>query len=259
MALGLGGRGAIAPHHLSYSRAPRRRAQDIVPFLTLLAMIQLGFSLAFSLITKGEEEEDESRSLFSRHGVLSAVSTTIDMGLYGTSIDALVMHEPRILTLYFPFMLIVQVVMLNLLIAIMSSSHARIGTSAALVARYQRAKLIVKLEPPPSSWKVDASAAKAAPTARSARAWLRQLLRHLLQGDPDDHPCPRWLHVLRPSADQSDDADLNDTTERSVVERQIAHVHRTLSRQHRELELKLDALPAVIEKKLLAAGLAAET
>ena len=54
-----------------------------------------------------------------------------------------------LLTLYFPCMLIVQVVLLNLLIAIMSSSHARIGTSAAMVARYQRAKLIVKLEPPP--------------------------------------------------------------------------------------------------------------
>ena len=61
--------------------------------------------------------------------------------------------------------------------------------------------------------------------------------------------------MLRPAADQSDDTELHDTIERSVVERQLAHVHRTLSRQQRELDLKLQALPELIEKRLLAAGL----
>ena len=49
--------------------------------------------------------------------------------------------------LYFPFMLIVQLVLLNLLIAIMTASHHRIGSNAAMVAQYQRARLIVDLEP----------------------------------------------------------------------------------------------------------------
>jgi hypothetical protein len=82
---------------------------DIMPFMVLLGFMILGFSLALSLVTT-----DREGSLLSTHGFLSALSTTVDMGLYAASIQPQVMHEPSVFVLYFPFMLLVQVVLLNL-------------------------------------------------------------------------------------------------------------------------------------------------
>lgn len=40
---------------------------------------------------------------------MSAIATSVDMGLYAATIDPRAMHEPTVLAFYFPYMMIVQV------------------------------------------------------------------------------------------------------------------------------------------------------
>jgi len=217
--------------------------QDIVPFLVLTSIVLLGFTLALALVTKGKDVDN-----FNRHGILSAFSTTIDMGLYATTIDPATMHEPLILSFYFPFMLIVQVILLNLIIAIMSDSTQRNIRGAAMVARYQRARLIVDLEP-----RSNMSAAKALQEARHgyfgvATAWLSGLLAFGISEDPR----PRWLHVLMPPDGQEEDEGFD-------LETQLTAMRRAVSSLHTELQQMRNDLPPAVERqlRLASAGAAA--
>ena len=46
---------------------------------------------------------------FQQYGWLSAAATTVDMGLYATTIQPELMHQAMVFSFYFPFMLVVQV------------------------------------------------------------------------------------------------------------------------------------------------------
>jgi len=226
---------------------------DIMPFMVLLGFMILGFSLALSLVTT-----DREGSLLSTHGFLSALSTTVDMGLYAASIQPQVMHEPSVFVLYFPFMLLVQVVLLNLLIAIMTASHNRVGSRSALFARYQRAQLIVDLEQIATAQRASADEmGDRIPVHVTLRsAWTR--LCHLLEdvftvfeyGARKDDPRPRWLHVLTPP-----DEDLfTSTSELSTVEKSVLSLERRLNGFRTDVTASLKTLTAGQQRLLADSG-----
>jgi len=226
---------------------------DIMPFMVLLGFMILGFSLALSLVTT-----DMEGSLLSTHGFLSALSTTVDMGLYAASIQPQVMHEPSVFVLYFPFMLLVQVVLLNLLIAIMTASHNRVGSRSALFARYQRAQLIVDLEQIATAQRASADEmGDRIPVHVTLRsAWTR--LCHLLEdvftvfeyGARKDDPRPRWLHVLTPP-----DEDLfTSTSELSTVEKSVLSLERRLNGFRTDVTASLKTLTAGQQRLLADSG-----
>lgn len=87
-------------------------------------------------------------------------------------------------------------VLLNLLIAIMGSSHTTIGNDAALVARYQRARLIVRLEKS-VQWTPQLSSKIFGTLMRTSRYIFLPPIREPI--------CPKWLHVLTPTTNEIDE------------------------------------------------------
>jgi len=185
--------------------------QDICPFLILVGMVIMGYSVALSLVTADHD------STFGQYSFLGALGTTIDMGLYATTIDPDTMHSPSIFALYFPYMLTVQVILLNLLIAIITTSYYRVGNNAARVALYQRARLTVELEP-----------------RGSAEGGLHRWLGRATLSD-NNHPRPRWLHVLLPAEEGHRAHDQGD------------HVQRRLSALEQTMTQRMDILTERLE------------
>jgi len=206
--------------------------QDIGPFLVLLVIVLVAFSMALGLVVTDIAAELNTL----RYHLFSAFATTLDMGLYGAAIEPAVVHHQGVLLLYVPFMLLVQVTLLNLLIAIMTDSHNRMGTSAKLVARYQRAKLVLNLEPTPSA---DASG------SRWYHGTLRRCSAALFRGQPAENPRPRWLHVLTPP---EHDMHTLDSSDGSNVEKQLAALTRAFTAYQETVTQQLDALAAAQKK-----------
>jgi len=218
--------------------------KDIAPFLALTSIVLLGFSLALKLVTA-----DYAAPNFHSYGTLSAVATSVDMGLYATTIDPELMHQAAIYAFYFPFMLLVQVVLLNLLVAIMSDSTQRNIRGADLVARYQRARLIVEIEPREASndigWdefkEVSSSPRRisehVAWLVTSAAAALKQLLE--IGAAELQNPRPRWLHVLAPAEGNEEETEYD-------LEKELVTIRRALQ----SLQERCDGIPAAVERQM---------
>ena len=84
-----------------------------------------------------------------RRGVgslLHAVYTTFNMGLYAAFDARALKLNWQIVLVFEGFMVIVQVVLFNLLIAIMADTHHRVREQSQLVALYQRSILVLEEE-----------------------------------------------------------------------------------------------------------------
>jgi len=215
---------------------------DIAPFLTLTTIVMIGFSLAIGLVASPLHDP-----VLEQHGFLSALATAFDMGLHATTIDPFVMHDPQIFLFYFPFMIMVQVILLNLLIAIMSDSTHRNIRGAAMVAQYQRARLIVDLEPRKlTAIPKRPSVRKGPNTSRFERLFSLSANfgnYFLKQGVSSEYPRPKWLHVLAPP-------DGKDEEVSTHTEQELAAIRRTLSVLQAEIAQSRSELPAAVEKQL---------
>jgi len=222
--------------------------QDIGPFLALTSIVMLGFSLALGLVTSDIDDPN-----FDRHGFISAVSTSVDMGLYATTIDPVTMHRPLVLTFYFPFMLIVQVILLNLLIAIMGESTQRNILRAAMVARYERARLIVDLEPRKNvTGRLDRdmiSLSGGARRVKGAFAWLKEQLLEF--GTSVEDPRPMWLHVLAPSEAKTEN---NEKDRGHAMEKEMAAMRKAIAALQAELERRCNDMPSAVERHMRLAS-----
>lgn len=139
-----------------------------------------------------------------------------------------------------------QVILLNLLIAIMGDSTHRNIRGADLVARYQRAQLIVEIEPSPTR----AHSAKAN-EFHSSRTSTRRItdrvsaaasaVKHLLLLGTTDtvDPHPKWLHVLAPAEGKQKHIELD-------MEKELNSIHQALH----ELQKHVDAMPAAVERQM---------
>ena len=155
------------------------------------------------------------------------------MGLYAEispSIHSL--SHWQVIVIYEIMMMAVQIVLLNLLIAIMSDSHARVAENSLLVAQFERAKMILEHER--LMFKKDAPIAPSdAPInpfldttdlRRCWDRWLPPLFRQPRQADV----FPRWLHLLE-----------------TVDERRAVGEHAALRAQIDDVRGAVDALSLI--------------
>jgi len=160
---------------------------DMSAFLLLLVMALLTFAFSMRILFTSTRYSDNRVTGFPT--LASAIFASVNMGLYG-QFEPISLESSVPSALAFEgFMFVVQVVLLNLLIAIMSESHTRVRTVALLVAHFERAKMIVDHE---------------------KLLQARIMKHHFLLGrlfsqkqDPDaaqqvNRAMPRWLHILQP-------------------------------------------------------------
>ena len=119
---------------------------DILPLLFLLLVFVLAFCFATMLLIMQEETDDKDHSN-PWHNPFDAFLTMLNIGLY-TYYDSSTFHRERrfLLLVYHLYMLLTQIILLNMLIAVMSESHTREFKQAELVALSGRAKLILEYE-----------------------------------------------------------------------------------------------------------------
>ena len=201
---------------------------DIQGLVLLLLTIIGGLAIALYILLQ--------HSHYSEWEDLSALFAIINMGLYAEispSIHSL--SHWQVIVIYELMMMAVQIVLLNLLIAIMSDSHARVAENSLLVAQFERAKMILEHER--LMFKKDAPIAPSdAPInpfldttdlRRCWDRWLPPLFRQPRQADV----FPRWLHLLE-----------------TVDERRAVGEHAALRAQIDDVRGAVDASAAELRK-----------
>lgn len=140
---------------------------DMIPFMSILGVMVFGFSFALTIIPSGMR--DYRVSLWS----------TINMGLYNNFDRDFFFHGGWYLWVLFQiFMLVVQVVLLNLLVAIMADSYRQVQARTKQAAKFERARVITEVR-------------AAAPRQPRARPRARVCAARAAGADPARRPRPR--------------------------------------------------------------------
>ena len=223
-------------------------AVDILPLLSLLAVFVVAFCLATMVVLI---HECTSEVYGEWHNPFDALLVMLNIGLYTYYNSSVFKPERRFLLLIYQFyMILVQVILLNMLIAVMSESHNRVTTQAELVALHGRAKLILEYETEElerqKSHKERRGGTGATVGATALRGWMarldpRQLLDDTAQEERMQRVCPRWLHVLMPAEHQRGDKAVEGEELKQLKElrARVEGVADDLGAQQRQL---LDAL-----------------
>ena len=139
------------------------------------------------------------------------------------------------IAIYEIMMMMVQIVLLNLLIAIMSDSHARVAENSLLVAQFERAKMILEHER--LMFKKDAPIAP--PTRRSTRSSTRPTCA--AAGTAGS--CRSSASRARPTSSRA-----GSTCSRHVDERRAVGEHAALRAQIDDVRGAVDASAAEFRK-----------
>ena len=166
---------------------------DITPLLILILVLFIAFWSAIWMLMGVELEQAYSPEW---NDVSKSLLKMWNMGLY-TEMDGKLTHHTRDITvqlLYQLYMFTVQIVLLNMLIALMAESNDRVRAIAKLVAQFERARLILHWER--RIYGMDHN-----------KGWLSRTMR-ILSGLPSgvgegavEFIFPKWLHVLMPAED----------------------------------------------------------
>lgn len=175
--------------------------KSMVAFLVVLCVVTMGFACSLALLMSHTGHCDYAT-------VGASVISVVNIGLYSIQPN----HEPfqqypMVLLFYEVFMLMVQVVLLNLLIAIMGDSYHSVRKDSQLIAVYERAKLTLEHEmftgkATPSITEslravdvISLSANLAGGASRGVK-FSRKLARAFGVLRNTESFKPRWLHVL---------------------------------------------------------------
>ena len=120
--------------------------KKMFPFLMLLITLTLGFTLSMQVLMQHIHPTELAwtnpvRSLFYLTNYGLRFAPPVDYRMLDTAAE-----RPSVGVLYMAFMCTVQLVLLNLLVAIMSNVLAQLRGSERLMARHVRAKLVLDLE-----------------------------------------------------------------------------------------------------------------
>ena len=115
----------------------------VMPFLVLLTVVTFGFSLGTHLLLQHTVFGSDP----NYDDPLKTISTVWNAGFRFIPPKPEPMRARwQITVMYVLFMLLVQGILLNLLVAMMAGTFARLRSNAQLMAEYERAKLILQLE-----------------------------------------------------------------------------------------------------------------
>ena len=119
----------------------------------------------------------------------------------------------QVTLLYELFMWFANLCLLNLLIAFMAGSFARLRVDAELIAYYQRARLAIEYD---------------AVTRQQPRGRAQACLHWLRGSIPPERCFPRWLHVLMPVSQEAEDS--------KEPRDELAEIHQDMDRMIRMFE-----------------------
>jgi hypothetical protein len=152
-----------------------------------------------------------------RSSVPSSMLIMVNMGLY-TDLDAKATYfkrDPMLQAVVHVYMFVMQIILLNMLIALMSESNDRVRSVSKLVAQFERAKLILHWE-------------RRLVGLKNSHSRVRRCLR-ILSGMPSGtgrHSVellfPKWIHVLTPD-DARQDASSRDMAQQVAAALKVAN------------------------------------
>jgi len=195
-------RGFLAFGHLMYITI--ETVKGILPFMILLIMLVFGFALAQSLLLVHVGDTQDTREL-----------TTSLFLLINSGFDFLkplpreMRYNWQVLFWYESFSWTVQLVLLNLLIAAMTRQLEALAAQGKHMAKYERAKLCLDFE----NLLISTSRRRGRMRETYEEDNWRTKLKTKTSGVVDslsklphrDLVSPKWLHVLLPPLDDSDD------------------------------------------------------
>eukprot|EP00325_Prymnesiales_sp_UTEX-LB-985_P002160 CAMPEP_0174705756 /NCGR_PEP_ID=MMETSP1094-20130205/8866_1 /TAXON_ID=156173 /ORGANISM="Chrysochromulina brevifilum, Strain UTEX LB 985" /LENGTH=313 /DNA_ID=CAMNT_0015903957 /DNA_START=66 /DNA_END=1004 /DNA_ORIENTATION=- len=183
---------------------------DIMPLLTMVIVLFVAFWSSIYLLIQVELTSEDNPEW---HNLESSIFILWNMGLY-TDIDKKLVNYQRglfAIILYQLYMFVTQVVLLNMLIAIMAESNEAVRSVSQLVAKFERAQLLVKWERRLAS-EDDRRDSDLLGQVGGKRSWSRQRIQSLMRflsclpsGKERTMQTifPRWLHVLVPPEQRS--------------------------------------------------------
>jgi hypothetical protein len=216
--------------------------EDIVPMLVLLSITVVLFF--FSLIVVLQPEGDTQWVMW--HAIDVSLYTWAKgpeywTGLISKSSDPAPVQSSVVAFLleltYNYNMFLIQIVMLNMLIAIMGESYARVSSKAHFIALYERAKIIIDHEHGAIACKMPRRHRNKSLTAIAALVQAGKAEVDLLE------IFPRWLHALEPVAHLRAD---DEKATQEALHAEIA----TLRRQNMKMEAQLRDLSQKVEGAL---------
>ena len=236
---------------------------DIFPLLFMLALFIIAFTGAIMILVM---HELDAATYPWWHHFQDAMYIVLNIGLF-TYYEPIALSIGRnfmLLFVYMVFMMFVQVVILNMLIAIMAESHNRVSNQAELVAHAGRAKLILEYEASEmarmqrrgkSVWRralraggADSAATaqhRASAPAHGESAMMRMLRLLELHGSQRLHRvCPRWLHVLMPAAHQR-----GDEEEAGEAVKQVRLLRKQLSAMDKDFSSRQQKMLDAVGKR----------
>lgn len=145
--------------------------RDIREFILIIALFILGFGFAFFVLFNESDAFNGEDVKYAYQSLSYALLSTFNMGVMGDfSMDMFhdQEHEGLLLGLFVTSVSTITVIMLNMLIALMSSTYERATEHSAAASKYQRAEILLDIE------------ATMAPKQRCDPAYF-----------------PRYLHVLK--------------------------------------------------------------
>jgi len=164
---------------------------DVLPFLVILFIALFGFAMGLGIVLYDNNGDFGSplqsvMSVFNYGmiGELNDFDSAFIRPCRGSLDGSCFVRDYAALVMYFVMMILVQIVSLNLLIAIMSDSYRLVRRNSVLESAYEKAYLLLQLE---TTW-------------LPALAWLRNV-----PTSKDLTKFPRWLHVLKPVKDGLDE------------------------------------------------------
>ena len=119
---------------------------DILPLMVLLLLFVVAFCFAMTILVVNEVDS-ETGELYAWFDFWEGLLVMMNVGLY-TYYDAAAFKNNRnfVMMVYHVYMILTQVVLLNMLIAVMNMSYTRVAEQSELVALSGRAKLILEYE-----------------------------------------------------------------------------------------------------------------
>ena len=179
-----------------------------LPFLVLIGVVTAGFGLATHLLLQHTIFGADPNYL----DPMQTVNTIWNAGFRFIPPKPEPMRSRwQIILLYVLFMVFVQGILINLLVAMMAGTFARLRANAQLVAMYEHAKLVLELEPvstrpsaAPSTAHQrhtvsDSSINSRAESSGGGRGWWPLRRRRVRRSEAY---FPRWLHVLLPATNE---------------------------------------------------------
>ena len=194
---------------------------DMLPFMVLLFLVTAGFSCMLSVLMQHSMFASDITPWTPWYSLF----VSINMGLYATYDPMPMEKEWQVVLTFELFMICVQIVLLNLLIAIMANSHNRVHAVAQLVAHFERAKLVLDYE-----------------QTHGIGLFDSKRLAHVLESPGH---AARWLHVLEPVERMDDGAErsvqLDTQAELEALRLQLAAQAQGTAKLHEDVRASLEA------------------